>query len=264
MSLNSAQHPFTRRPSPSPSLYSLPSTVVSSTSSLSAPVSNEQLENRYRFSDNEQFERPSSSPPSAVQFYPQPEAPGQRHPQRLTMPNLKMTTLLHIQVISGIKLTGARPYIIVCFDRDNDNQQYKTASTPGGDVTTWNETFTIDYSAEERRASRKSSRTLTYLTFDVYDNAANGGAPTGSTAVLLSSLLQAGSIEGSFPIVGGTGVLHLSIQVQQVKPWYRSKKAKTVSTVSALGFGALALGLSMRHFHRKKAQSKSRLTGMPH
>lgn len=166
-----------------------------------------------------------------------------------------MVLKVDVQIVSGSNVGGVSPFVVVCFDNDLRNELYKSGMASGGRTCVWNETFSLDLTTTMKNALADGKSEPTYLTFNVFDGGVPGMPALGSAGVKLASVRDEGFASGDFPIVNGTGTLALVVGPapdSKKGSWLRSDKAKVAGAVGAVGVGALAIGLTARHYHNKK------------
>lgn len=160
---------------------------------------------------------------------------------------------VHIQ--SGTNVGGVSPFVVVCFDNDLTNELYKSGAASGGRKCVWDERFTLDLTTAMKNAIADNRPEPTYLTFNVFDAGEPGMPSLGSAGVMLATVRDRGVAQGDYPVVNGTGTLALVVgqgPESEKKGWVHSDAAKVAGIAGAVGVGALALGLTARHYTNKK------------
>lgn len=162
---------------------------------------------------------------------------------------------VEVQIKSGTNIGGVSPFVVVCFDNDLSNELYKSGAASGGRKCVWDERFTLDLTTAMKNAVADGRPEPSYLTFNVFDAGVPGMPSLGSAGVMLATVRDQGVAQGDFPIVNGMGTIALVVgqgPESDKKGWVHSDAAKVAGIAGAVGVGALALGLTARHYNNKK------------
>lgn len=182
-----------------------------------------------------------------------------------------MGLALNVQILSASDAGGVYPFVSVCFDGDVTNELYKTDATNGGHVATWNHTFQLDLTSNEKALKSAGRSEPTYLTFFLYDTGTQGIPPLGSAGVLLDTVKEHGKAQGDFPIVNGSGTLRLIVTGEKTKrgrfglpaivggtgdPIEDDEKFGNAARVAGAAAGLAALGGLGYAVHQKRKKKK--------
>lgn len=109
------------------------------------------------------------------------------------------------------------PYVIVCFDKNVEQELCRTRVASETLCPEWNETFDVDITKHIQTVVDETGEEPQKITFCVYDGDVTENEALGIAAVSFDELVKKGKVGGDLEVVDGTGIVNASVKMHKVK-----------------------------------------------
>lgn len=170
--------------------------------------------------------------------------------------NITIHSARELMNADGDELGQTDAFVIVCFDGNVSQELGRTEIAPETSNPEWEHTFEVDVSKHIETIVEETGAEPEKLTFCLYDGDETSVDPLGYSGVDFSDLVKEGKFEGDLPIVQGSGIINVSVEMKKVRigSMFKEDAALKIAggVAGAAALGALGTYLFKRHEKKKQ------------
>lgn len=158
----------------------------------------------------------------------------------------------------GEELGQTDAFCVVCFDGNVSQELGRTEIAPETANPEWEHTFEVDVSKHIETVVEETGSEPEKLTFCLYDGDEGSVEPLGIAGVDFSDLVKEGKFEGDLPVIQGSGIVSVSVEMKKVKIGSMFKEDAALKIAGGVA-GAAALGALGTYLFKRHEKKKQKL-----
>lgn len=159
----------------------------------------------------------------------------------------------------GDELGQTDAFVVVCFDGDVNHELGRTEIAPETTNPEWEYTFEADVSKQIETIVEETGAEPEKLTFCLYDGDETQVEPLGIAGVDFSDLVKEGKFDGDLPIVQGSGIISVTVEMKKAKIGSMFKDSAALKIAGGVA-GVAALGALGAYLYKRQEKKKAKIS----